>query len=160
MNVIQPPSPDPKVNARREKARAYCAKKRERRRQQNAEWIRNNRDRYNAAKARYRLKVKLTAMKLYADPVRCVQCGFDKIDGLVLDHIENDGKKHRVAENISHRGLGSGTRIYEVIKRKGRIDGLQVLCANCNTIKQLRYGRSKSIKDKAILAEIEALYGR
>lgn len=48
---------------------------------------------------------------------------------------------------------------YKYVRKNGKIDGLQVLCANCNTIKQLQYGRRKTIKDPAVLAEIEAVYG-
>jgi len=121
----------------------------------NAAWIKNNKDKYNAAKARYRIKLKREVMALYALPVACQFCGFAQLDGLVLDHINNDGAAHRKAENLSSRGAGSGTRIYEFIRKNGKIDGLQVLCANCNTIKQLKAGRAKSIKVPEILAEVE-----
>ena len=127
----------------------------------NANWIKNNRDKYNASKARYRLKLKKEVMALYCPDgwVKCQRCGFDRIDGLVLDHINDDGSQHRKAAGISHRGHGTGMRIYEYVRKNGKIDGLQVLCANCNTIKQLQYGRRKTIKDPAVLAEIEAVYG-
>lgn len=131
----------------------------DKRREWNAKWIRENRDKYNASKARYRLKIKVEIMSLYADPVACSICGFDQVDGLVLDHINNDGAAHRKEANLSSRSSSrSGTRIYEYIRKNGKIDGLQVLCANCNTIKQLRWGRAKTIKDDKILAEINALY--
>jgi len=83
------------------------------------------------------------------------------MDGLVMDHINHDGAVHRRAENINHRNAAtnSGTTIYEVLKRKGKIDGLQVLCANCNMIKQLRYGRRKTIKDPLLLAKVEQFCG-
>lgn len=76
-----------------------------------------------------------------------------------MDHINDDGKKHRLEMGISHRGASSGTRIYEVIQRLGKIEGLQVLCANCNTMKQLRLCRRKAIKDDLLHREIETLYG-
>lgn len=124
----------------------------------NRNWIRNNRDKYNASKARYRLKLKLEVMKLYSDPVECAYCGFKQIDGLVLDHVANDGAHHRRTNGLAGRSSGTGMRIYEFIRKHGKIPELQVLCANCNTIKQLRHGRHKTIKDPVILAEIEELY--
>lgn len=139
----------------RQKAREYRAVRKEHYAQLNRDWIKNNRAKYNASKAKYRIKLKREVMSLYADPVACIQCGFSRLDGLVLDHIHDNGSAHRKASNISHRGFGSGTRIYEHIRKIGKIDGLQVLCANCNTIKQLKSGRSKTIKDSALLAEID-----
>jgi hypothetical protein len=84
-------------------------------------------------------------MQLYCDPVRCQQCGFEDIDGLVMDHINNDGAAHRKTERMSSRNGGSGTTIYEVIRRKGRIEGLQVLCANCNMIKHMNHLRERML---------------
>lgn len=139
------------------KQREYQRANIEKRRELNKNWIAANRDRYNASKARYRLKLKCEVMGLYASPVACVRCGFSQIDGLVLDHINNDGAKHRREAKISGRGTVGG-RIYEWIRKNGKIEGLQVLCANCNTIKQLRHWRSSTIKDAAILAEIEHEY--
>lgn len=160
MNKIQPPSSDRAVNERRRKAKIYCDANRARRRQLNRDWIRNNRSRYNAAKARYRLRLKIRSMALYADPVACQSCGFSKIDGLVIDHINNDGAAHRIALRLSHRGsLFSGSRIYERINQLGKLAGLQVLCANCNMIKQIRLCRAKSISNPELLSEIEVLCG-
>lgn len=126
----------------------------------NNEWIAKNRDRYNASKSKYRLKLKREVMEMYAKPLRCGRCGFDKIDALCLDHIHNNGATQRKEQGISHRGFrGSGVRIYEYIRKNGKIDGLQVLCANCNTMKEIRRGRRKAIKDTELLAEVERLYG-
>jgi len=142
MNKIQPLSNDPAVNLRRKKAKAYCDDIREQRRTWNREWIANNRDRYNESKHVYRLRLKIRILSLYASPVKCRVCGFDKIDGLVLDHIHNNG-----------------TRMYEHINKVGKIDGLQVLCANCNLIKEVRRHRKNTFKDPDLLAAIEAMYG-
>lgn len=130
-----------------------------RRRLWNAQWIKDNRDRYNASKARYRRKLKIDAMLQYCDPIACQHCGFANLDGLVMDHVNDDGAAHRRLEKLAGRGSGTGSNIYELIRRKGKIEGLQVLCANCNMIKQLRKNRRDSIKDASILAEIERLYG-
>lgn len=131
----------------------------ERRRKWNREWIANNRAKYNASKARYRFKLKIEVMSLYVSPPRCMQCGYSQIDALVFDHINDDGAVHRKENKISHRGNGGGGRIYEWIRKNGKMEGLQVLCANCNLIKEVRRKRRLSIKDEALLQEIEALRG-
>jgi hypothetical protein len=159
MNVIQPLSDDPAVNLRRKKAKIYCDSIREKRRTANSLWIENNRDRYNASKHKYRLKIKVRVLSMYASPVRCQVCGFDKVDGLVLDHIHDNGSEHRKEVGLSSRGNEkSGTRIYEYINKVGKIDGMQVLCANCNMIKEIRRLRRNTFKDPQILAEVEAMY--
>ncbi len=143
-----------------EKAKVYRRERLAHYAKLNAAWIKNNRDAYNASKAKYRLKLKMECMRLYADPVQCQRCGFNEIDGLVLDHIDDNGNVDRKKHNVSCRGNKSGVTMYEVIRKHGKLPGLQVLCANCNTIKQLRYSRSKTIKDPAILQEIERLYAK
>lgn len=161
MNKIQPLSDDPAVNLRRQKAKVYCDEIREQRRTWNREWIANNRERYNEAKHLYRLRLKIRILSLYASPVRCQICGFDTIDGLVLDHVHNNGAAHRKEVGLSHRGSEKhGIRIYEHINKVGKIDGLQVLCANCNLIKEVRRHRGNTFKDPDILATVEAMYGQ
>ena len=97
-------------------------------------------------------------MRLYVDPIACMQCGFAELDGLEMDHINDDGAHHRRTEQLSSRGTGfNGGRIYELVRKRGKIEGLQVLCANCNRIKQLRRWRKLTIKDPELLAEIEAI---
>lgn len=126
----------------------------------NRNWIANNRERYNASKAKYRIKLKREVMALYANPVACVICGFSQLDGLVLDHIENNGSSHRKANKIGHRTSYTnvtGTRIYEHIRKVGKIAGMQVLCCNCNMIKQLRYSRSRTIKNAEYAAAIDKI---
>ena len=138
--------------------RVYQQKNIEKRRIWNRDWIRANREKYKFSKAKYRLKLKMEVMRLYSDPVQCVSCGFSRIDGLVLDHIHNNGAAHRKEAHISCRGIMGGTRIYEHIRKNGKIDGLQVLCANCNMIKQLKHWRKQTIKNPLWIEEIEKLY--
>ncbi len=149
-----------RTDEQREKARDYCARNREARRKLNNEWISKNREKYNRSKHKFRLKVKVTVMAMYASPIRCVSCGFNDIDGLTLDHIHDNGADHRKALKLSHRGASvSGGRIYEYIYKHGKIDGMQVLCANCNLIKQIKRGRAKTFSnDPILLAEVEQMY--
>lgn len=118
----------------------------ERRRELNRNWIANNRERYNEAKAEYRFKLKVAAINHYSNgAMSCARCGFSAdLDALCLDHINDDGAIHRKQLNISNRSVTSGTTIYERLKAVGWMDGLQVLCANCNMVKELRRKRGRT----------------
>lgn len=109
----------------------------------NKNWIAKNRQQYNRAKSEYRFRVKIEVLSLYSNgPPRCSLCGFNAdVDALCLDHINNDGKKHRKELGVSSRGNNGGTTIYERIRALGKFPNLQVLCCNCNTIKELRRKR-------------------
>ncbi len=109
----------------------------------NREWIAANRTRYNKAKSEYRFKLKLAVLIKYAggEPA-CKLCGYNAdLDALCLDHIENNGAAHRKELGIGCRNSTSGTTIYERVKALGDIPGLQVLCYNCNAIKELQRKR-------------------
>ena len=122
----------------------------------NREWIAKNRSRYNEAKSEYRFKLKLAALKHYSDGrLSCAQCGYSEdIDALCLDHVNDDGAHHR-------RGLGvggmtsvgnrAGTTLYERLKALGWMPGLQVLCFNCNAIKEIRRKRGKTASEMFVI---------
>jgi hypothetical protein len=138
-----------------EKIRAYHRKYRSTRREfyrnLNRLWIATHRDQYNASKYRYRDALKAEVIAHYSDGTsRCVGCGFGDIDALCLDHIADDGAEHRKALGISSRGGGGGMRTYEALRAAGYPAGIQVLCANCNLIKEVqrkRAMRGKGVKD-------------
>jgi len=57
---------------------------------------------------------------------RCACCGEEMIEFLTIDHINNDGAKHRAR-------VGKGRGVYKDIKAQGFPEGkYQVLCFNCN----------------------------
>lgn len=58
---------------------------------------------------------------------KCKKCGFEDIRALCIDHINNGGCRHRK----SIRKI-----LFKWLKKQGLPPGYQVLCANCNTIKQ------------------------
>lgn len=58
---------------------------------------------------------------------RCVCCGETTEQFLSIDHVHNDGAKHRREEMN-----GSSTAIYRWLKKNGYPPGFQVLCMNCN----------------------------
>ncbi len=59
---------------------------------------------------------------------RCRCCGETTPEFLHIDHVHNDGAEHR-------RRIGSGSRIYEWLRKNQFPPGFQVLCANCNLAK-------------------------
>ena len=124
---------------------AYAAKKAA----LNRNWIERNRERYNRAKSEYRFKLKIEAIDHYSNGTMCCGiCGFGAdIDALCLDHIQDNGATHRKDLGCGGRGLSGGTTIYERLKALGWLPGLQVLCANCNTIKAVRLRRGNTAAD-------------
>lgn len=130
--------------------RNYRDEHREKRRKWNREWIASNRERYNASKYAYRDRIKVEALLRYSNgTLRCVRCGFGNQDALCLDHIHDDGAQWRKDSRVSCRGSeGAGTNTYEVLKREGWPEGLQVLCANCNLIKEMERKRSVRMTNK------------
>jgi 5-methylcytosine-specific restriction endonuclease McrA len=135
----------PTPEKQREYQQRYKAKPgiRERYRQLNKDWIANNRDQYNQAKALYRFKLKIAAIAHYSGgTMACAHCAFNAdLDALCLDHINDDGAAHRKELGCAGRNNPAGTTIYERLKAKGWMPNLQVLCFNCNTIKELRRKR-------------------
>lgn len=61
---------------------------------------------------------------------KCVCCGEDELDFLVIDHINDNGAEHRKEVNLRV--------IYRWLWKNNLPEGFQVLCANCNLSKQIR----------------------
>lgn len=112
-----------------------------------------NRDKLKMIKLSYRMRLKYEVLSHYSgkDHPVCSRCGEDDPDVLVLDHINDDGRQEREKLNIASRdsngGVIRGQRSYEVYKKNGYPEGLQVLCANCNTKKQICKNRSEHSKN-------------
>jgi len=82
----------------------------------------------------YQYELKQIAFFIYSNgTMKCAECGFDDFDCLELDHINNDGYKHR------HENKNHVKNPYLYIKKLGYPDEYQVLCKNCNWIKHLKY---------------------
>lgn len=85
---------------------------------------------------------------------KCNHCGEAHYEFLVIDHINDDGNKHRAA--LKGNAKGAGDRVYyDIIKQGIPRDKYQVLCANCNMAKH----NSPILKARAIQASIEGLDG-
>jgi len=117
----------------------------EHRKKLNSNWIKNNKERYNASKYLYREKLKIKILAKYSDnKICCAYCGEEDVDVLCIDHINNNGTKHREELNVSQKGGGAGTRVYEALNKLDFQLGLQVLCFNCNTKKEME--RKKTLR--------------
>ena len=140
-----------------EYVRKYRKNNIELRRKWNREWIAKNRDRYNASKFIYRERTKREVLLHYSKngKIECAKCGFSIIDALCLDHINNDGAAQRRLLKISGRGIGSGMNTYEAFKKHGYPEGLQILCANCNLIKEMNRKRDKRLQNTFYKERIE-----
>ena len=100
-----------------------------------------NRDRVKAdAVRRYRAK-RNEVIREYGG--RCAVCGCDKKECLVFDHVADDGKADR------HWMKKSGKTLLEWAKLHIASGKLQLLCANCNHLKEM--------KRRRIFAKIENL---
>ena len=72
---------------------------------------------------------------------KCVWCGIDNPIFLTIDHINNDGAKHR-------KEMRSNRKIYRwLIKNNFPKDNFQLLCMNCNWAKG-KYGYKPEQKDQ------------
>jgi predicted RNA-binding Zn-ribbon protein involved in translation (DUF1610 family) len=76
---------------------------------------------------------KQQAMDAYGG--KCACCGESQVVFLTIDHINNDGAKHR-----REIGKPSGSNFYSWLNRQYYPEGFQVLCWNCNAGKQLNEG--------------------
>jgi len=62
---------------------------------------------------------------------KCVCCGESDTRFLTLDHVDEDGAKHR--EQLAFAGRrGTGVKLYKWIVSHGWPKTIQVLCYNCN----------------------------
>lgn len=83
--------------------------------------------------ARWRAALKREVFEAYGG-FSCSCCGEKERKFLCLDHVKNDGAKHR-------KKIGEGgDRILRWLKKNGFPKGFQVICANCNQGKHLNGG--------------------
>lgn len=59
---------------------------------------------------------------------KCAHCAEADIDVLTVDHIDQQGSAHRLANR-----LASGWKTFIWLKRNSYPEGFRVLCFNCNT---------------------------
>lgn len=101
----------------------YTRKQLDRQKIYNSRWYEKNRDKVNERTKEYQRQVRRDVIKHYGGECEC--CGEKEMAFLAIDHIGGGGYEHR-------KIIGSGSRFYMWLKKKGYPDGFRVLCHNCN----------------------------
>lgn len=100
----------------------------------NREYYNKHKEEKREYKKQYELNTRKLVIEAYGSI--CVCCNEDKQQFLCIDHINNDGAKHRKELNIR-----AGFRFYRwLIKNNYPKDKFQLLCHNCNMVKHI-YGK-------------------
>lgn len=101
---------------------------------QHKEYRKNHKIKTNNQGRLDNFKKHILVLQIYSEgTMKCKFCGFDDIDCLDIDHINNDGAEHRRKIFSEYGGSFSQWLI-----KNNFPDGFQVLCKNCNWRKQLR----------------------
>lgn len=96
-------------------------------------WYDKNKHTNNAKCRGYRETIRLEAQAGYGG--KCCWCWEDDKQSLVFDHVHNDG--HIERETTNH---GRSTMLYLHVIRNNFPNRYQLLCASCNTAKQVNKG--------------------
>lgn len=74
---------------------------------------------------------RIICLSIYSNnELKCKYCGYDNIDALDIDHINNDGYKFR-QDNPQWK------KFHKYLMKNNFPSGYQVLCKNCNWLKRL-----------------------
>jgi hypothetical protein len=79
--------------------------------------------------ARHLKKLRSDVLRHYSPEMKCVKCGFPDERALVIDHVAGNARRSQNRRNC-------GYPFYVELRDQGYPEGYQVLCANCNMIKQ------------------------
>ena len=86
----------------------------------------------------YYTKTRLEALEHYGGkPPKCKECGESRISCLSLDHIKNNGAEHRREITKEYGYKLGGNQILMWLKKNNYPKGFQILCYNCNIIKEM-----------------------
>ena len=101
-------------------------------RSKNKEKIENNR-------RAWRSKLRTEVLTYYGNnQLACVICGESRQPCLSIDHINNDGAKHRRTIKPNKKEYG-GVEFYSWLKQNHFPMGYQTLCMNCQWVKKADY---------------------
>jgi len=90
----------------------------------------------------HRTKTKIEVLSHYCKDVpRCVICSETRLPCLSIDHINGGGNEHR-----KQIGATAGHGFYEWLRKNNFPSGYQVLCMNCQFIKQYENNECKKEK--------------
>jgi len=100
-------------------------------------------------------KLKLIVLTYYGgNPPKCACCNESRIEFLTIDHVNNDGKKHR-----KQIGSPTGGKFYRWLVQHNFPNNplLQVLCFNCNYGKRVNGGICPHEKARGIVKDMSEL---
>jgi hypothetical protein len=93
------------------------------------EWRLANLDRHRETNRRNDKRIKDECYNAYGG-YNCACCGETEPAFLTIDHVNNDGAKHR--REVVGLGRGGGKKIYAWLIANNFPPGFQILCMNCN----------------------------
>lgn len=93
------------------------------------EWRLANLERHRENNRRNDRRLKDACYEAYGG-YRCACCGETEPKFLTIDHVNNDGAKHR--REVVGLGRGGGKKIYSWLIANNFPSGYQILCMNCN----------------------------
>lgn len=114
----------------KEKAKKYYQLHKEEAIRKACEWAKVHRDKRREYVHRAKQKLKLEVMSHYSQgKIQCACCGERHQEFLTIDHMNNEGAKHRRSDSEVRNSF------YSWLKKQGFPKGYQVLCFNCNWAK-------------------------
>lgn len=116
--------------------RKLCVTCKEYFRSKAAENYKRNPEKWRACTKSGLQKLRMEVFNSYGGPI-CNCCGEAIFEFLTMDHVENNGAKHR--QELFGRRTG-GRQFYMWLKRKKFPPGYQVFCMNCNWGKHVNGG--------------------
>ena len=84
------------------------------------------------------VKLKKEVLSHYSKNISCVNCNESELEFLAIDHIAS-------RKSVGHSRSFGSTAIYRWLKKQGFPSGYQVLCHNCNMIKEVIRRRSPEL---------------
>jgi len=131
----QPWCKECQVSSAKNRFKSYYQENIERFRKKGNEQYHRNKKRISELRKINRQKIREETISHYSNGLKkCACCGEKEIKFLAIDHMDNNGAKHR--KELGGRG---GEVMYKSLKKLNYPPGYQVLCHNCNMAKGL-YG--------------------
>lgn len=118
--IAEHPEKQPQYDAK------YYVKHREHKLKYQANYHTTHREERQRYAKQYVWKLKLQTLQAYGG--QCTICGVKNPQYLTIDHIHDDGAKHR-------KKIGKGASIYSWLRKNNYPSGFQVLCWNHNAAK-------------------------
>lgn len=125
-------------DACRNRLRLWISRNREKWNARSYKWRAMNNDKYARQRQTLHQLLKEAVVNIYTNgEATCRWCGQGDLDVLTVDHIANDGAKHR-------KTITTGA-LYRWLRNNGYPSGFQILCFNCNVKKRMEFLRAMKV---------------